>query len=302
MRKPFRWIPVIGLLLAGCQGNGPLTTETIPVRQLRVNGTDLAYVEEGRGPTVVFVHGASGDWRTWDGLRPYLVKEHRFVSMSRRYHHPNAWTDDGRHYSFDQQVDDVAGFIRGLSVGKIHLVGNSYSGRLAGFVALKHPELLRSVVLGEPSLAPPASAEGKAAQAAYGKDLGQAAAAAKAGDNRQAAILVANAVLADRDGFGKMTPVRQQRWLDNAPTMAPMFSGRPPAAPVTCAQLKALGVPVLVVRGERTRENFRHGHEALLACLPPSAEAAVIPGASHMWPIDNPVGAADAIRAFVARH
>lgn len=301
MRKCSFLMLLAVVFLVGCQSIGSVSTEAMPVKQLRVNETDLAYVEQGTGTPVVFVHGASGDWRTWDGLRTDIAASHRFISMSRRYHYPNAWTDDGKNYTFDQQIEDVAGFIRGLNVGKVHLVGNSYSGRLAGFLAVKYPELLRSVVLGEPSLAAPSTADGKAAVAAYAKDLAQASAVAKGGDNRQAAILVANAVLGDQDGFKKLSPVRQQRWLDNATTMAPMFGGRP-SAPVSCEQLKNLKVPALVVRGERTRANFVFGHDALLGCLPPSTSAAVIPGAAHLWPIDNPSGAAAAILSFITKH
>ena len=44
--------------------------DKVDVQKVKVNGVDLAYVEEGKGETVVLVHGSSGDWRTWDGLRP----------------------------------------------------------------------------------------------------------------------------------------------------------------------------------------------------------------------------------------
>ena len=44
--------------------------DKVDVQKVKVNGVDLAYAEEGKGETVVLVHGSSGDWRTWDGLRP----------------------------------------------------------------------------------------------------------------------------------------------------------------------------------------------------------------------------------------
>jgi pimeloyl-ACP methyl ester carboxylesterase len=264
-------------------------------------GVDLAYVEEGTGPAVLFVHGAFGDWRTWDGLRSYVAPQYRFVSMSRRYHYPNAWPDDGKSYSMDQHVEDVAAFIRALDAGRVHLVGNSYSGRLAAFLALKYPEPLRSVVLGEPSLISPSTDEGKAAVAAITADVGKALTAAKAGDDRQAAILIANAVADDPEAFGKMSPLRQQRWLDNARTMRPAYAG-PPSTPVTCDQLKGLKVPALVVRGEKTRANFRHGHDTLLSCSPQSTEQAVIAGGTHFWMVDNPAATATTLLAFIAKH
>jgi len=65
-----------------------------------------------------------------------------------------------------QHVEDVASFVRALNVGKVHLVGNSGGGRVVGYVALKYPELVRSVVMGDPSIIAPDSAEGKAVRVA----------------------------------------------------------------------------------------------------------------------------------------
>lgn len=301
MRQYIPTTILLGLIAAGCQSVGPVPTESMQVRSMKVNGVDLAYVEEGSGPTVLFVHGASADWRAWDGLRPYFPTKYRFVSLSRRYHYPNAWADDGKNYTFDQHVEDVAAFIRAMNVGRVHLVGNSYGGRLAGVLALKYPELLRSVVLGEPNLVPPSSAEGKAAFGALVKDLGKASAAARSGDDRQAAILLANAVTGDPEGFNKIPPPQQQRWLDNAKTMGPMFGNRPPA-PVTCDELKSLKVPALAIRGEMTSASYRYGHDTLLSCLPQTAEAAIVPNSTHFWAVNNPNDAANAILDFIGRH
>jgi pimeloyl-ACP methyl ester carboxylesterase len=99
--------------------------------------------------------------------------------------------DDGRNHTMAQHVEDVAAFIRALNVGKVHLVGNSYGGNVVARVALKYPELLRSVVLGEPGgLIAPVSAEGKAAVAAAQKETEKFRQAIEAGDLRQAAILL----------------------------------------------------------------------------------------------------------------
>jgi len=277
------------------------TTEQMQVKKLRVNGVELAYVEEGKGETVVFVHGTAGDWRNWEGLRPALAEIYHFVALSLRYHYPNAWADDGKNYSMAQHVEDVAEFIRALNVGKVHLVGNSYGGRLVGYVALKYPELLRSVAMGDPGLIAPTSAEGKAALAAIQKDQAKTRAAAKAGDERQAVILLWAAVLDDPDAFQKFSPVQQQPALDNANTLAPSFADAG-TTPVTCEQLGALKVPALVMRGENTRASFRYGDEMLVSCLPKNTATAVVPNAPHNWFAANPEAGASAILAFIRQH
>ena len=107
-----------------------------------------------------------------------------------------------------QHVEDVAAFIRALNVGKVHLVGNSYGGGVVGRVALKYPELLRSVVVGEGLIAP-VSAEGKAAVAAAQKDNEKLRQAVEAGDLRQAAILQYDNALGEQGAFEKVPPERQ---------------------------------------------------------------------------------------------
>ena len=288
------------VVLAACQTTASRPTESMEVKRMRVNGIDLAYVEEGKGETVLFVHGALGDWRTADGVRPWIAPRYRFVSYSWRYHYPDAWPKDAKDYTFNQHVDDLVAFIRALGVGKVHLVGNSYSGRMAGIVALKHPELLRSVVLGDPSLASPTSDEGKSAVAAFQKDMAKSAAAAKAGDSRQAAILLFDAVN-QPNTFDKVSPARQQRWLDNANSVGPLFAGGGPA-PVSCAELGAIKVPVMVMGGALSRASYRYTDEALLRCLPPGTESFWVPDAHHIWPAENPEAGAQAILNFVSKH
>jgi pimeloyl-ACP methyl ester carboxylesterase len=200
-------------------------------------------------------------------------------------------------------VEDVVAFIRALKVGKVHPVGNSYGGRLVAYVALQYPELLRSVVLGEPpGIIAPTSAEGKAALAALQRDSAKARAAAKAGDAKQAVILLWAAVLDDPDAFQKATPVQQQRWLDNANTLALSFADTGRALSVTWEQLRALKVPVLVVTGEKSRANFRYGNEMLVSCLPKGTASTIVPNAPHNWFAVNPTGTAKAILAFIAQH
>jgi len=175
-------------------------------------------------------------------------------------------------------MEDVAQFIRQLNVGKVHLVGTSYGGRLVGYVALRYPELLRSVVMGEPSIIAPASVEGKAALAEMGKDTAKSVQAAKAGDDKQAAILLFNAVLNDPDAFRKAPLAIQQRVLDNARTLSPYWA-RPTTLPTTCEQLGSLKVPALVLSAENARASYRYSNETLLGCLPKNTATAVVPGA-----------------------
>jgi pimeloyl-ACP methyl ester carboxylesterase len=292
-------LSLLSALLCTAQSASHRSTQEMQVKKLKVNDVELAYVEEGKGTTVVFVHGGGvGDWRSWENLRPFISEKFHYVSLSRRYHHPNPWMDDGRNYTMAQHVEDVAAFIRALNVGNVHLVGNSYGGNVVARVALKYPELLRSVVVGEGLLAP-VSAEGKAAVAAAQKENEKFRQAVEAGDLRQAAILQYDTALGEQGGFEKLPPERQEQLLYNAKTLAPE---RRRESDLTCEQLATLSVPALLIRGEETRAPQRHRYEMTISCLPRSAEAAIIPGAPHSWHVRNPEASAKAILTFIVKH
>lgn len=280
------------------QARHPSTAE-MQLKKMRVNDAELAYAEDGKGETVVFVHGGGvSDWRAWEGVRPVIADRYRYVSLSRRYHHPNPWTDGGEKNTMAQHVEDVVAFIRGLNAGKVHLVGNSYGGAIAARVALKYPELLSSVIFGEGLIAP-VSDEGKAAAAAAQEYAARIQAAARAGDFRLAAKLQYDDVVAEGGAFDKLPPERQQQMAYNAKTLA--GEQRAPG-PLTCEQLRALSVPSLLVRGEKTGAVSRHRYEMTLTCLPQTAETAIIPGAPHAWQMVNPQASASVILTFLAKH
>ena len=54
------------------------------MQTLNVNGYDMAYLEVGRGPPLVCVHGTLGDFRTWSAVLGPLSRKHRVISLSLR--------------------------------------------------------------------------------------------------------------------------------------------------------------------------------------------------------------------------
>jgi esterase len=183
-------------------------------------------------------------------LRPFISGKFHYVTLSRRYHYPNPWMDDGKNYTMAQHVEDVAAFIRALNVGKVHLIGNSYGGNVVARVALKYPELLRSVVAAGGVIAPvppPVSAEDKAAVAAAQKDNAKIGEAVQARDVRLAGVFQYDGALGEQGAFEKLPRERQQQLLESAKTI--VLEQRGPT-PLSCEQLRTLSVPALLIRGE----------------------------------------------------
>ena len=152
------------------------------VQYAQLGDTQLAYVEQGIGTPVLFVHGAGGDWRTFDPLRDVVAQSYRYISLSRRYHYPNTWNDAGQKYTIDQHAQDLAGFIAALTLPPVHLVGGSYGGRVAAWFALRHPKLLRSLTISEPGLVDADTPEARTAVARWHVDGTAMIAALRTGD------------------------------------------------------------------------------------------------------------------------
>ncbi len=110
-----------------------------------VNGVELAYVEQGQGEPVLFVHGGSGDYRAWDQQMDAFGADYRAIALSCRGSWPNAKLIPDESITLDTFVADLAQFIRALDAGPVHLVGHSSPGGFGSLLlAARHPELLRT--------------------------------------------------------------------------------------------------------------------------------------------------------------
>ena len=258
------------------------------MKQLHVNGTDLAYVDQGKGVAVIFVHGSVGDWRSWDVMRPYIAEHYRFISYSRRYHFPNPWSGDGSDYSFALHAKDLEAFIRELNAGPVHLVGNSYGGFVAAILAGDRPELIRSAVIGEPGIGALIKdlPEAKDAWTERTEAVGLMKEAVKCGDSAKATELLYDYVAGEAGAFKKLSDERKKVYLDNAKTIGPTLSGA--LYPLTCEKLGTIRVPTLVVRGERTIPYYALSTDALIRCLHPGYDAVLVPDGNHLWYAEKP--------------
>src|SRR3984885_11754588 len=120
------------------------------MQALRVIGYDMAYLEVGRGPPLVCVHGSLCDFRIWSAVLGSLTRRHRVIAVSLRHFFPEHWDGVGNTYSIAQHVDDVIAFIEQLDAGPVDLMGHSRGGHVSFRVAQRRPDLLRRLILAEP--------------------------------------------------------------------------------------------------------------------------------------------------------
>jgi pimeloyl-ACP methyl ester carboxylesterase len=270
---------------------------------MNVNGVDLFYIDQGTGAPVVFVHGAFSDFRFWESQRQAIARKYRFIAYTQRYHGTAPWPDEGKNYSAATHATDLAGFIRQLNAGPVHLVGISYGGFLATVVATKHPELLRALLVAEPTIQAllTDNPEAKPLLDARRKAMAPVQAAVKAGDAVQAAKLFFDSVNNRGAGaFDKQPEAIRQMILDNARTV-PLLMAGPPRPPVSCATLGGIKTPTLITRGEQTQRFYSLISEVVARCVPGS-RLVTIPNATHPLSIQNPAAFNAALLQFLAQH
>jgi pimeloyl-ACP methyl ester carboxylesterase len=271
-------------------------------RQVRVNGVDLTFIEQGSGASVVFVHGAWIDLRFWEPQRQAIARQHRFIAYTQRYHGTASWPDDGKQYSAETHAADLAAFIRQLNAGPVHLVGISYGGLITALVAAQHPDLVRSVTLAEPAIGALLAdlPEAKPELDDRGKGLAPISAAVKAGDSVQAVTLFFDWVNNQGAGaFEKQPDALRQLVLDNARTV-PLFLAAPRPPAISCTTLGSVKAPTLVLGGEQTRRFFSLINEVVVRCIPAS-RLEIIPNATHPMSYQNPAAFNEALLRFLAQ-
>lgn len=108
-------------------------------------GFKIHYVEEGRGPSVVFAHGFLFDHTMFAAQFEELPDRYRCLAWDMRGHGrsecpPGPW-------SMQDLVVDLIAFIEGTNAAPCHLVGFSIGGMIAVRLALQREDLVRSLVL-----------------------------------------------------------------------------------------------------------------------------------------------------------
>ena len=284
------------------QQKGASSSE-MQTREVQIDGLTLHYIELGQGTPVVLVHGTLLDYRTWDGQLEAFSKGYRLISYSRRYHYPNEWTKDLTDFSVTIHAKDLAAFIKALNLPPVHLIGQSYGGVIAFLVARDHPEIVRSLTLGEASVMPllKTTPEGDALLTTFiTTSIVPSSEAFKQGNDEEGVRRFVNGVFGE-GSYEKLPPSVQKRAMDNAQELKGETSSQNLFPPTTCEDVQKVKTPTLLLDGELSLKLFHFINDMLEQCLP-SAERATIPAASHGVHFENPQAFNEKVLAFIAKH
>jgi pimeloyl-ACP methyl ester carboxylesterase len=279
--------------------------QTPEIKSVFVNGDSLHYIDIGKGDPVVFVHGSLGDYRVWQMELDTFAKKYRVIAYSRRYAFPNKQViNDSADYSITIHANDLSEFIKKLGLGPVHLVGHSYGAYTALLTTMNHPELVKSLTLGEPPVMP-------LLQNAPGGDtilnnfmtssFKPAADAFRSGNNEKAIAAFIGGVIGDSSIFSKIPPEGQSMMMTNILELRGTVLSKNPFPPISCDDLKKINTQVLLLSGEKSALLFHVITEELNKCLP-NKEKAIVPGATHGLETENPYDFNKIVLAFIDKH
>jgi pimeloyl-ACP methyl ester carboxylesterase len=149
-------------------GRHPRGEEEI-VSTTSINGVEIYYESTGQGDPLVFSHEFGGNVRSWDAQVRHFARWYRCIVYAHRGFPPSSVPTDPGAYSQDILIEDLRALLGHLDIASAHLVGLSLGGNVVLNLALRHPELCRSIVLagtGSGSVDPAQFAADMAANAA----------------------------------------------------------------------------------------------------------------------------------------
>jgi len=267
---------------------------------LDVDGVSLYYERTGNGEPVVFCHGIPTDYRAWSSQVDSFSKNYSTIAYSRRYAAPNHRAGDVTDSTIGNNAVDLKGLIERLGLPSVHLVGHSYGGFVAAFLAADHPELVRTLVLVEPAIAtllvedPNSSGQmlsllirspgvALSARRFQSGSLAPSLKALDSGKSEKAVQLNVDGIQNRVGGFAALPDSAKTMMLDNAKTIAELRTTLPAfresAGKISCQ--------TLVINGEQSAVWLRRIGE-LVARSVPHAEALTITGSRHFPHLENP--------------
>jgi pimeloyl-ACP methyl ester carboxylesterase len=236
---------------------GDDATDEVEGKYADVNGLRLYYEIHGAGGTpLVLLHGGGDTIRTNFGrILPMLARSRRVIAFEQQGYGHTADIAD-RPFSFEQSADDTAALLYYLKIERADLFGFSNGGTIALQVAIRHPNVVRRLVL---------------ASTLFRRD----------GAYPWLWDAIAKATLENmprelQDAYLEVAPHPEnlRMFHDKAARRMRDFKDIPPDA------IRGITAPTLVIVGDA--DVIRPEHAVEVHRLLPHAQLAVLPGTDHM--------------------
>lgn len=230
------------------------------MQKFNSDGVEIAFIDEGQGEPVLLIHGFASNIRVnWvsTGWTKYLLDAgFRVIAFDHRGHGESEKLYDQAQYSAPLMAADAARLLEHLHITSANAIGYSMGARVAAFLTIQRPDLIKKVVFA-----------GLAERMISGVPGAEAIADALEAESA--------AAVADQ-GAKSFRVFADQTKSDRKALAACIRSTRVKIEPEALAAIK---VPVLIVAGELDDVS---GKVEPLVVMIPGAKGLTLPGKNHM--------------------
>jgi pimeloyl-ACP methyl ester carboxylesterase len=110
-----------------------------------VNGLNMYYEIHGNGRPLILLHGGVGASEMFGSVLPTLAENSKVIAVHLQAHGRTA--DIDRPLRFEFMADDIAALMKHLALESADIMGYSLGGGVALQTAIRHPEVVRRLVL-----------------------------------------------------------------------------------------------------------------------------------------------------------
>ena len=263
---------------------------------IKSDGVEIAYLDRGKGDTVILCHCSSASHKEWLPLIAALAGDWRVLAPDFiGYGRSGAWPADRL---FTAQADvDVLLKLAKKSGRKLHMVGHSYGAVMALLAARALGPKVKSLVLVEPVAFNLLRVEQRPEWAEIERLGVQVLGAVAKGDDRAAAAHFMRYWLGRFRWF--IAPEKFKAAVTaTIPKVALEFMLMLDTS-TSLDDYRSVTVPTLLIAGSKTRVPARAVADMLAATLP-NVSVEILKGAGHMSPFTHPAELNRSILGFLA--
>ena len=265
--------------------------------KLKANGIDIYYEIHGQGRPLLLIAGLGYGLWMWHKMVPHLAQQCQVIAFDNR---GAGQTDKpAGPYNVAMLAADSAGLLDALGIGPVAIMGHSMGGFVAQELALTRPDLMDRLILSATNFGGPN----------HIPVTPEAMAAIMDRDGDPIDVVRRGIAVACAPGFLAAHPDTVQELIDYRFTnpvppaayqaQTAVGLGLLTAEAAFEARLDTIGEPTLILFGEHDRV-VPVGNAHLLVARIRRTTVKLLPGAGHMFPIETPASAAEAVTTFLA--